>query len=248
MTFHADPLEKKAVYYSIKDASFRLKTDKEDPEAIRREYTNPKTGEEGVAYERAFKALYGVISDVSFHENALKDGTVLRSLNISLGEDDNGVSQIVSIPVDSRFATDFMKRLPNIKLSEEVRLMPYDFEPKEGARQVGISIMHKDSADNFTEKVENTFFTKMEEIDGKKVYTNLHGFPEATEEDASDWAFYFKGVNKFLVKYTKENIIPKLAELPKSVSPMPKSYEEQELNNEFPKKQSFTADIGDDFP
>jgi len=30
--FKAEPLEKKAAYYSIKDASFRLKTDKEDPE------------------------------------------------------------------------------------------------------------------------------------------------------------------------------------------------------------------------
>jgi len=224
--FKAEPLEKKAAYYSIKDSSFRLKTDKEDPEAVRREYTNPKTGEEGVAYERAFKALYGVISDVSFHENALKDGTVLRSLHIGLGEDENGVSQIISIPVDSRFATDFLKRLPGIDLAKEVRLMPYDFE-KEGPRQVGISVYTKDEAENFTVKVDNNFFTKVEGEGMEKKYTNLHGFPEPTDDDASDWPFYFKKVNKFLVAYAKENILPKLETRTISVSPIPKSYEEE---------------------
>lgn len=222
MSFHADPLKKRANYYSIKDGSFRLATDKEDPEAVRREYTNPKTGEDGVAYEKAYKALYGIISDVSFHDNALKDGTVLRSLNIGLGEDENGISQIISIPIDGRFATDFLKRLPSIDLQKEVRLMPYDFE-KEGPRQVGISVYHKDESDNFTVKVDNNFFTKVEEKEGKKVYTNLHGFPEPTDEDASDWPFYFKKVNKFLVSYAKENVCPKF----QALTPMPKSYEEE---------------------
>lgn len=240
MSFHADPIEKKANYYSIKDSSFRLKTDKEDAEAVRREYTNPKTGEEGVAYERAYKALYGVISDVSFHENSLKDGTVLRSLHIGLGEDENGVSQIISIPVDSRFATDFMKRLPNLDLTKEVRLMPYDFEPQEGPRQVGISMTTKDDADNFTVKVDNTFFTKVEEKDGQKVYTNLHGFPEATDDDASDWPFYFKKVNKFLIAYTKENIIPKLTGIPQKP---PQSLEEQMERQGYPTEEIDPASI-----
>ena len=239
--FKAEPLEKKAAYYSIKDASFRLKTDKEDPEAVRREYTNPKTGEEGVAYERAYKALYGVISDVSFHENSLKDGTVLRSLHIGLGEDENGVSQIISIPVDGRFATDFLKRLPSLDFTKEVRLMPYDFE-KDGPRQVGISVYTKDEAENFTVKVDNNFFTKVEGEGADKKYTNLHGFPEPTEDDSSDWPFYFKKVNKFLVKYAEENIIPKLETRTTGVSPIPKSYEEEHakdpLEDDFSKSHS----------
>ena len=209
MAFKAEPMKKRAVYYSIKDATFRIPSNQDDAEAVRREYKNPKTGEEGVAYERAFKALYGTITDISFHENSLKDGTVLRSINISLGEDDDGVSQIISVPVDSRYTSDFLKRLPAIDLSREVRLMPYDFE-KDGPRQVGISVYHRNTeTDEYTEKVDNNFFTKVEEKDGKKVYTNLHGFPEPTEEDASDWAFYFKKVNKFLVSYAKQNVCPK---------------------------------------
>ena len=222
MTFKAEPITKRANYYSIKEASFRLPSNLMDTEALRREYTNPKTGEKGVAIERAYKALFGVISDVSFVDSTLKDGTVLRSLHVCLGEDDNGVSQIISIPVDGRFATDFLKRLPNIDLEKEVRLMPYDFE-KDGPRQVGISIYHKDDADNFTIKVDNNFFTKVEGEGMDKKYTNLHGFPEPTDEDSSDWPFYFKKVNKFLVNYAKTNVLPKFEKAEK----MPESYEEE---------------------
>lgn len=207
--FRSEPLEKKATYYAIKDVSFRLKTTKDDPEAVARPFTNPKTKTDGTAYERAYKALYGVITDVSFHENSLEDGTVLRSININLGDNEDGVAQIISIPVDSRYTTDFLKRLPKIDLNREVRLMPYDIE-KDGPRNVGISVAHKNTeTDEFSEKVPADFFTKVEEKDGKKIYTNLHGFPEATEDDASDWAYYFKGVNKFLVNYAKTKILPK---------------------------------------
>lgn len=210
MVFRADPLEKKAMYYTIKEGSFRLPSNADDPEAIRREYTNPKTKEDGVSYERGFKALYGIITDVSFRENTLKDGTNLRSININIGDNEDGVAQIISIPQDSRFATDLLKRLPSVDFSKEVRLMPYDFE-KDGPRQVGISIAYKNpDTEEFTVKVGNDYFTKVEEKDGKKVYTNLHGFPEPTDEDSSDWPFYFKKVEKFLIQYTKEHVLPRI--------------------------------------
>ena len=216
MAFRTEPMKKKSNYYSIKDGNFRLTTDKEDPEAVRREYTNPKTGETGVAYEREFKSLFGVIREVTFHENTLKDGTVLRSIHIGLGEDENGVAQIISLAIDSRFTSDFLKRLPAIDLKREVRLAPYDFEPKEGPRQVGISITHSNDNEHFTEKVQN-FFLK-EEIkkdkkgNEKKTYKTLHGFPEPTDEDKQDWPFYFKKVSKFLIKYAQENVCQQLNE------------------------------------
>lgn len=209
--FRADPVKKRGNYYSVKDATFRLPTNKEDPEAIRRDYTNPKTSQDGVAYERGFKALYGQITDVSFHENTLADGTVLRSINIALGEDESGILQIVSLPIDSRYTTEFLKRLPKIDFSKEVRLMPYDIDDGKGPRQVGIAVHHLNTeTGKFTEKVPNDFFTQAIGEGSEKKYTNLHGFPEATEEDASDWPFYFKKVSKFLIKYAQDNVIPKI--------------------------------------
>jgi len=32
---------------------------------------------------------------------------------------------------------------------------------------------------------------------------------EATDEDKSDWPFYYKKVNKFLIKYAQVNILTK---------------------------------------
>lgn len=207
--FKAEPLKRKANYYKIKEGSFRVTSHADDPAAIRRDYRNPKTGEDGVAYERAYKALYGHITDVFFSENALPDGTVLRSVNISLGEDEDGVAQVITIPTNSRYTSDFLKKLPAVNLDEEVRLMPYDFEPKEGPRQVGISICQLDpTSGEYTFKVYD-YFVKVEEVNGEKKYTNLHGFPEPTEEDKEDWPFYFTKVNKFLIKYAQEHVLPK---------------------------------------
>lgn len=209
MAFRTESVEKKSRYYSIKEGTFRLPTDKEDPEAVARPYNNPKTGVSGVAYERAYKALFGKVKDVSFRENTLKDGTNLRSMNIYLGDDENGIGQVISIPVSSRFTADFLKKLPNIDLDAEVRIAPYDFEPEQGPRRVGLTITQPDSNDSFNVKVENFFLQETLEADGHKTYKNLHGFPEATDEDKKDWPFYFKKCEKFLIKYAEENILHK---------------------------------------
>lgn len=207
MSFHAEEAKKKANYYQIKEGSFRLKTTKEDPQAVPRPYTNPKTKTEGVAYERVFPALNGIISNIFFSEILLKDGTKLRSLNIKLGEDEEGTEQIATMPEDSRFATDFLAKLPNIDLKIPVRFAPYDFEPEKGPRKVGISILQE--GDDAPSKIKS-FFIEETLVGTQTKYTNLHGYPEATEEDKSDWPFFYKKVNKFLIKYAQQNILPKL--------------------------------------
>lgn len=213
--FHAEPVKERSNYYTIKKGedgrtAFRLKTSSQDPQAQARPYKNPKTGEEGVAYERAFASLNGIIEDIQFTENSLADKTILRSININLGTDDDGVAQVISLPQDSRFAADFLRKLPNIKLNEEVRFAPHDYE-KEGRRKVGIYIDHRNpETERFDVNVLD-YFTKFEEKDGKWIVTNLHGMPDATEDDKEDWPFYFKKVEKFLINYTKENILPKFA-------------------------------------
>lgn len=213
MGFKAEPVKERSNYYTIKKGedgrtAFRLKTSSQDPQAQARPYTNPKTKEEGIAYERAFASLIGIIEDIQFTENSLADKTILRSINISLGKDEDGVAQVISLPQDSRFAADFLRKLPNIKLNEEVRFAPHDYE-KDGRRKVGIYIDHRNpETDKFDVNVLD-YFTKFEEKDGTWTVTNLHGMPDATEDDKEDWPFYFKKVEKFLINYTKENILPK---------------------------------------
>lgn len=213
MTFKAEEANKKANFYKIKEGSFRLKTTQDDPKAVTRPYINPKTDEKGTAYERVFPALNGVISNIYFSEVILDDGTKLRSLNIKMGEDSQGAEAIATMPEDSRFATDFLSKLPNIKLDKPVRMAPFDFE-KDGPRRVGISITQESRESDIgagPDKVESFFVEKMV-IGTETKYKNLHGYPEATDEDKSDWPFYYKKVNKFLVQFAKTNILPKFQE------------------------------------
>lgn len=214
MTFKAEEANKKANFYKIKEGSFRLKTTQDDPKAVARPYTNPKTKSEGVAYERVFPALSGLITNVYFSEFLLEDGTRLKSLNIKLGEDEEGTEQIVTVPEDSRFAGDFLSKLPNINLGLIVRLAPFDFE-KDGPRRVGISVT-QDKGDDTIKKIEN-FFVEKTVANENTNYKNLHGYPEATDEDKSDWPFYYKKVNKFLVQFAKTNILPKFDETKQEV-------------------------------
>lgn len=214
--FQTEPVKERANFYSIKKGedgrtAFRLKTSSQDPQAVARPYTNPKTKEEGVAYERQFNALIGVIENIEFVENSLADKTILRSINISLGKDEDGVAQVISLPQDSRFAADFLRKLPNIKLDEEVRFAPHDYE-KDGRRKVGIYIDHRNPETGKFDVNVLDFFTKFEEKDGKWTVTNLNGIPEATEDDSQDWPFYFKKVEKFLINYAKTHIIPRFSQ------------------------------------
>lgn len=214
----AEPLRKKGDFYEIKEGSFRVPTDANNPDAVRRDYHNPRTNQPGVAWELGFESISGLIEDIRFHENVLTDGTALRSLHIVFDEDsNNGRQKIVSVPVDGRYANNFLRKLPNIDFSKEVKLTPYDIQ-KNGPRNVGITVLQPDQTGVLVVKVRD-FFEKMEEVDGKKIYTAMHGFPVADEEDRLDWPFYFKKVSKFLIRYTNENVLPKLKGIDRSIVP-----------------------------
>src|ERR1051325_7361326 len=161
MAFKAQPLRKPADYYEIKDGKFRLPSTQDNPDAVRRDYMNPKTNQAGVAYELGFDYLESMITDIRFVENALQDGTVLRSLHIVLEENNDGKLQIVSMPIDGRFANDCMRRFPNIDFTREVHLRPYDFKDKEGKRVVGMSIDQPNDKGEFIVRIGD-FFTHVE--------------------------------------------------------------------------------------
>ncbi len=205
--FQAEQAKKKGNYFKIKEGSFRLTSHKDDPQAVPRPFTNPKTKADGIAYERVFPALNGQISNIYFSEKLQDDGTRLKALNIKLGEDEDGTEQIATMPEDSRFATDFLAKLPNINLDEPVRIAPYDFEPEKGGRKVGLSITQGEEP----QKIKS-FFVEETLVGTQTKYQNTHGYPEATAEDKSDWPFFYKKVNKFLVKYAQQNILSKFSE------------------------------------
>jgi hypothetical protein len=87
---------------------------------------------------------------------------------------DEGIDQSqLSFGDDSRFWIDFMKKLPNIDLTQEVKLTPYEFTDKEkGKRRVGVSVEQNGV------KIAS-YYNKLKS-DG--TYEDLYGFPTAKKE------------------------------------------------------------------
>lgn len=189
------PAGGKGRYFTVIDGTFRVQVPKDHPEAVEREWST-KDGKSGVKYERHVKALFGRIEGISITE-----GEFGKNLNIALDETEDGETPIISVGLSSRHGESLLKLLPNLEPGQEYRFMPYQFEDT-GKR--GVSVAGKDSDGNFTEKVLN-FYTKQE---GDK-WVPANGYPEPTEEDKSDWPFYYKRASKFMEKYATENVLPK---------------------------------------
>lgn len=190
-----ESIDNKNKYYTIHDGTFRVQVPANHPEAIAREWET-KDGKSGTKYERHVKALFGKVTGV-----AIREGDYGKNLNIYLDENEDGETPCITLGVSSRYGEDLLKKLPGLT-DQEYRFMPYDFTDPENAdkRIRGVSVTSKDSEDKFTVKVGNFFY------DGEK---NINGYPDPTDEDKSDWEFYFKKANKFLVKYAEENVVPK---------------------------------------
>lgn len=181
-------------FVSIKNGSLCVKTDETNPEARAREYTNPQTGEKGVAYELVYDNLRGNINSIE-----VKDGKFGKQLII--GIDDTALA----LGIEGRYAIDIMKKLPNVNLEEEINIVPYSFTGDNGKKQQGVTIYQDEK------KIPDFFSSK--DKNGKVKLLNGMPEPEKEYKDMSkdDWKIYFINVRKFLEDYLVENIIPQVA-------------------------------------
>lgn len=230
------------MYFKVVEGSFRRAVPAGTPDAIEREWT--AGGKSGVSIELEFKHLFGFITGVEFYEGEY-EGKKFTNLQITLDDDEEtGKTPIISVGAGTKYAFDFYHKLPNVDFEKDVRIRPFSFTPEgEDRAVIGVEIMQRDSMDKFTKSIPSFFFKK----EGDKSVP-VNGFPtrdvpfdEQTEEEREIYKIKRKG---FLINHTKTVVIPKLTAGERSVSPIPKSYEEQELNKEF-KKTSHTIDINE---
>jgi len=140
-------------------------------------------GTKSSKWEISYKNLSGKITGMTF-----KDGDFGEQFLLQLSDSDSNYQ--ISMTTDGRYFTDFAKKLPNLELSEDITLNPYDFTTKEGKQLRGLSVVQDG------EKITSAYW------DGKKT---LGGMPEVSKEDAKgydkdDWKTYFISVKKFLKK------------------------------------------------
>ncbi len=161
--------------------------------AVLREYET-SDGKKGEKWELVYTKLDNArITNIQF-----KDGDYGEQVLITF-EDEDGHVVTLSQGVASNFGEDILKRLPNLDFSEKVSISPYSFEDN-GKQVRGVSFYQVGM------KVHNFFFDP-------ETKTPKHGFPKMEEEHPTkdDWKIHFINVRKFLVKYAKENIVPKFA-------------------------------------
>ena len=166
--------------------------DANTPNAVKRV---SEKGEESWSIEH--RSVTGYIEKIFLKENKGKDGKDFGDSFEVVISDALDTYQI-SFKEDSRFWTDLMKKLPNIDLSKEVKIAPYDFNTKEGKRQIGTSVEQNGV------KIRSFFDLYKED----KTWELLHGFPSAEGinfKDKDDIKLYGIKVKKFLHQYFMEN-------------------------------------------
>jgi len=163
-----------------KQTENKQKVDANTPNAVCRK---TQSGSESWALEHDF--VSGKIEKIFYKE----DKEFGNSFEVTIA--DAMDTYQLSFTEDSRFWFDFMKKLPNIDLSKEVKITAYDFEDKEKKRRVGISI----------EQDGNKILSFYEKKGEDNKWTLLHGFPTGEGVDFKDKdeiKMYFIKVKKFL--------------------------------------------------
>lgn len=230
--------ESNRTYLSIVQGTFRQSVPSTTEGAIKREWE--VGGNSGVKYELEFHGISGKIIDVGIYEGDA-GGRKFTNLNVILDKnEETGKSPVVSVGVDTRYATDIMRKLPNVNLGDEVNIRPYSFEPDgEDKKVIGVELKQLDSEGKFTKKVDDFFYDKE-----KKEVKNGMIVPEEDVDgwDGDDWKMHFTKVRKFLVKYTQENICPKFEDKDNTVKK--EELETIEYDDDDDKKED-VADSGD---
>lgn len=182
--------ESNVLYLSIVGGSMVQKSDADNPEAKKREFTKDD-GSVVTKYEIHHRNLTGRIVGLDFKDS---DFGEQFTITIQAGAE----KAKLTMGTDSNYFSDFAKRLPNIDLNKDVTLNPYDMEKDNGKSARGISVKQGD------EKITSAYWN------GKKA---VGGIPVVSEEDRKDydkddWKMFFIKVKKFLKKKVQALEIP----------------------------------------
>src|ERR1035437_1102521 len=182
-------------YVSIlgSDATLRIVVPAGTSNSVTRNY-ELKDGTKGSKNELVFNKITGMITGLGF-----QDGNYGKMIQVEIT--DAGEPLTLSIDTAQNFGEDFMKKLPSIDLSKVVTIAPYSFEDDKGKTRKGLTITQEDK------KIPSFFY----DADNKK---NINGYPDPTGDTKTYskdlWKIYFMQARMFLVKYTEDNILPKV--------------------------------------
>ena len=158
--------------------------------AVKREYE--VDGNKGEKWELQYKNLSGFITELSF-----KQSDYWEMFSVKIEKD--WEADLLTMNTNSRYFSDFGRKLKNIDLSKEVCLNPYDFEDNWKQKR-GLSITQE------WNKIEDAYY----DWDKKKA---LNGMPDVSEKerkefDKDDWKIFFVKIKKFLKEEIQKVELP----------------------------------------
>lgn len=217
------------VFWSVIQGKLKTEVPETHPDAEVRHWE--AGGKKGTKIERSVDSLRGIITDVSFYDGE-SDGRKFTTLNVVLDENEQGKKPVISTGISTRYAQDILKKLPEVELDKEVRFRPFSFTPDGEDKIVsGMEITQPDKIGKFTNKIGSFFHFQ----DGSGKWKAKDGYPlpegDTSTYTSDDWQIYFKQVNRYLVNYCKEKIIPQFAAQEHAPKDITESFEKpQEIN------------------
>lgn len=178
------------IYLKVSLGRIRRTTTKDDPKAEVR--TNANNEE---VYERIFKDCSGVLRQVVFNHH----DEYGNSWNLHL--EDNGQIFVLQFTEKSRYGTDMLKKLPNMKLGVEYKITPFDYV-KNNKPRAGVFILAvKDKM-----KIGDYYHQYTDLGNDQWEIKPLNDFPEykGDPKDEDEWRIYYMRVTKFLREKSQE--------------------------------------------
>lgn len=167
-------------YLYIIGGNICTKVDESTPGARKREFENPTTKVKGYKWEVVYRSWEGIIRSLDF-----RDTDYGHQLNIEFDD------AVLTLDTESRYFSEFAKKLPCITLSEPVEVAPFDWEPEPNKRSIGMHLIQNGK------KAKNFYW---DEIENK----TCHGIPvpvgDTKAYKSDDWKVFYIGVKKFFIR------------------------------------------------
>ena len=225
-------------YFSVNGGRFQHASQEGEEGAVRRDW-ELQTGETGTKWEIPYKYLEGILQNVEF-----EDAKFGEQVMITLVDGDE--TMVARVNSDSRFFSDLAKKLPNIDLTQPVKLAPYDFISKKkgvgyGKSVKGMTVTQDD------EKIYSYYY----DIDKKET---INGLPDVSEEeradyDKDDWKIFFMQERKFLKKAVQAIQFPEVENSSEGGAPASKKEtvaDEPPAKEKSAKKATIKEPVSDD--
>lgn len=176
--------------YVLADGLLREQVEETSEGAKLRIIKNDDGTEKMRKWEYTYPGISGFITSVT-----TRDGDYGTSVLVGI-KDSNDEEFILALQAKSKYGEDFIHKLPNITLTKEVSIKPYNFT--DGDRKVAGVTITQDG-----EKVQNAFNWK----DGEE-WKSVDGYPQVDQKkqpkNSDQWMIFFTQRREWVLDYLKE--------------------------------------------